>query len=430
MGFLTFFSVSQGSIRSKMLKLARQCLHLSQKNFAKSFHTSNIRSALVFTQEHDELRKTVQKIIEKDINPFVDEWEEANIYPAREVFKKLGNAGLLGITRPTEYGGLGLDYSFTVAFIEELTKINCHGVPMSIAVHTDMATPALAKFGSEELRQEFLVPSIAGDRVSCVGISEVQAGSDVAGIATKAVRQGDDLIINGGKMWITNGAQADWMCLLANTREGPPHKNKSLICVPLDLPGISFQTNKKLGTCSSDNVQFFFDNVRVPAKNIIGEEGMGFVYQMIQFQEERMAGVIGVAPGCTRIIQETIEYCKERKAFGQPIIDNQVIHYTFAELQTEVEALKSLVYRAAAAMIDGEDVTLLASMAKLKGGRLVREVSDKCLQFWGGMGYTPEVNISRQWRDMRLLSIAGGSDEIMCAIICKYMGILPKLKSK
>ncbi|GFW28009.1 probable acyl-CoA dehydrogenase 6 [Trichonephila clavipes] len=398
---------------------------------AKSPYTKVDSSALsnIRSNKHDELRKTVNKIIDKDINPYVDQWERQNKYPAKEVLKKLGDAGLLGITRPTKYGGLGLDYSYTVAFLEELGNINCVGVPMSITVHTDMATPALARFGSEELKQEFLIPSIAGDKVSCVGISEVHCGSDVANIVTKAERKGDELIINGGKMWITNGAQADWMCMLANTREGPPHKNKSLICVPLDLPGISFNEINKMGTCSSDNVQFFFENVRVPAKNIIGEEGMGFIYQMLQFQDERLAGCITATTGMERCIQETIDYCKERKAFGYPIIENQTIHFTLAALQTEVEALKSLNYRAAANMIDGQDVTMLASMAKLKCGRLLREVSDKCLQFWGGMGYTSDVNVSRAFRDFRLFSIAGGSDEIMLSIISKYMGILPKPKS-
>ncbi|GIY81824.1 probable acyl-CoA dehydrogenase 6 [Caerostris darwini] len=411
-----------------MLRFSLKLIRLSQNKPVKKFHTSSIINALQFNQEHEEMRKTVNKIIEKDINPYIDQWEKENIYPAKEIFKKLGNAGLLGITRSTKYGGLDLDYSFTVAFLEELSNINCAGVPMSIVVHTDMATPALARFGSEELKQEFLVPSIAGDRVSCVGVSEVHCGSDVAAIKTKAERKGDDLIINGGKMWITNGAQADWICLLANTREGPPHKNKSLICVPLDTPGISFNEIKKLGTCSSDNVQFFFENVRVPAKNIIGEEGMGFIYQMLQFQDERLGACIGVHRGLSRIIQETIAYCKDRTAFGQPIIDNQVIHFTLAELQTEVEALRALIYEAAALMIDGQDVTMLASMVKLKAGRLTREVNDKCLQFWGGMGYTSDVNISRSFRDGRLMSIAGGSDEVMLSIISKYMGILPKPK--
>lgn len=402
-------------------------IHKIKTVWTKSYNYSRALSSYnFFTPEHDEMRKTINKIVDKDINPHVDKWEKEGQFPAKEIYKKLANAGLLGITRSPDYGGLGLDYSFTVAFFEELSNINCGGIPMSIGVHTDMATPALARFGSEALKQEFLKPSISGDVVSCVGVSEVHCGSDVASISTKAVRKGDDLIINGGKMWITNGPQADWMCMLANTSDGPPHKNKSLICVPLNLPGITFNRIHKLGTCSSDTAQFFFEDVRVPARNIIGEEGMGFIYQMLQFQDERMAAVIGVCPGLTKIIEQTIAYCKERKAFGQPIINYQVIHYTLAELQTEVEALRSLIYRASAQMVDGQDITLLASMAKLKAGRLSREVTDKCLQFWGGMGYTADALITRQYRDARLISIAGGSDEVMLGIISKFMGTLPK----
>lgn len=383
----------------------------------------------IFTPEHEQMRKTLSKIIEEDINPFVDEWEDKEIFPAHDIFKKLGNAGFLGITRPTEYGGLGLDYSYSLAFFEEMSKINCGGLPMGIMVHTDCATPALAQFGSEELKKEFLVPSIAGDIVSCIGVSEPDHGSDVAGIRTTAVHKGDDLVINGGKMWTTNGTQADWMCLLANTREGPPHKNKSLICLPLNLPGVHVSRKlKKLGMKCSDTAQIFFEDVRVPAKYIIGEEGQGFIYQMLQFQDERLAGTALATSGMTRSILETIEYCKQRKVFGYPIIENQVIHFRLAELQTELEALISLLYRAVEAKIDGENVTYLASMAKLKAGRLAREVADTCLQYWGGMGYTEEVPISRHFRDSRLTSIGGGTDEIMLSIICKYMNILPKPK--
>lgn len=383
-----------------------------------------------FTQEHEEMRKSLRKIIDSDINPYVDQWEEEGIYPAHKIFKKLADIGVLGITRPTEYGGLGLDYSFTVAFIEELSYINCGGIPMSITVHTDMTTPALVNFGSEELKQEFLVPTIAGDKVSCLGVSEPGAGSDVSGIKTTAVRKGDDLVINGGKMWITNGMQADWMCLLANTNNGPPHKNKSLICLPLNLPGISRTKIEKLGTLSSDTAQFFFEDVRIPAKNIIGEEGMGFTYQMLQFQYERLAGCIGVPTSMDRTIQSTIEYCRQRKAFGQSILDNQYIHYKLAELQTEVEALRSMIYRAAVQVMNGENSTLLTSMVKFKSGKLVREVVDTCLQYWGGMGYTKESLISRGLRDCRLLSIGGGADEVMLAIICKFMGTLPGKSNK
>ncbi|KFM71092.1 putative acyl coa dehydrogenase 6, partial [Stegodyphus mimosarum] len=379
-------------------------------------------SGYLFTTEHKELKRSVSKIIENEINPFVNEWEEKEAFPAHELFKKLGNAGLLGITRPATYGGLGLDYTFSLAFFEELAKINCGGVPMAIVVHTDCTTPALTSFGSEKLKQEFLVPSITGDRVSCIGISEPDHGSDVSGIKTTAVQRGGDLIINGGKMWTTNGCQADWMCLLANTREGPPHKNKSLICLPLNLPGIHISRKiKKLGMKCSDTAQIFFEDVKVPVDYIIGEEGKGFSYQMIQFQDERLSGIALACAQMSRMVSDTVEYCQNRKAFGKKIIDNQVIHYRLAELQTEIEILRSLLYRIVEMKNENQDITLLASMGKLKAGRLCREVMDSCLQFWGGMGYTEDVLISRFYRDARLLSIGAGTDEIMLSIICKYM---------
>lgn len=360
-------------------------------------------------------------MIDKDINPYVDQWEAEGMFDAHKVFKKLAEVGVLGITRPEEYGGLGLDYSFTVAFAEEIGNINAGGVSSGILVHTDMCTPALTNFGTDELKRQFLAPSIAGDVVGCVGVSEPDCGSDVAGVRTTALRRGDDLVINGGKMWITNGVQADWMCLLANTRqEGPPHKTKSLICLPLKTPGVTVARSiKKLGNYSSDTAQLFFEDVRVPAKNIIGEEGMGFTYLMLQFQEERLVAAINAVSFMERMIRDTMEYCRQRKVFGQPLASNQVIQFRLAELQTEVEALKALNYRAAGLMMSGENVTLLASMAKLKAGRLVREVADSCLQYWGGMGYAEEAPMARAFRDARLLSIAGGADEVMLGIIAK-----------
>jgi len=380
-----------------------------------------------FEEEQRSMQKTARRIIDEDINPFVDQWEAEGLYPAATVMKKLGDAGLLGVNKPVEYGGMGLDFKYNIALNEELGNINCGGVPMSIAVQTDMATPALARFGSHELKKEFLEPSVLGDKVACLGVSEPGGGSDVAAATTSAVRRGDDLIINGQKMWITNAFQADWMCLLANTSEGKPHRNKSLICLPMDTPGIHLAKKiDKMGMLCSDTAVIYFDDVRVPAKNIIGKEGMGFTYQMMQFQEERMAAVALSLTPMDKIIQQTIEYLKERKAFGQPLLNNQYIHFRLAELATEVEMLRSCLYRATDKHIGGEDVTQLASMCKLKVGRLLREVNDSCLQFWGGMGFTNDVLVSRMYRDMRLTSIGGGADEVMLGIICKGMGILPK----
>jgi citronellyl-CoA dehydrogenase len=379
-----------------------------------------------FTEEHESIRHNVAKFIVAEINPHVDEWEVAGIFPARELFRKLGAQGYLGINKSSKYGGLGLDYSYQLAFIESLGRIRCGGVPMAIGVQTDMATPALARFGSDELCREFLEPSIQGDYVACVGISEVGAGSDVASIKTAARKDGADYVIDGGKMWITNGTQADWICLLANTSDGPAHRNKSLICVPMKAKGVTIARKlDKLGMRSSDTAQIFFESVRVPQRNRIGEEGQGFTYQMRQFQEERLWSAAASLLAMERMIDETIEYTSQRRAFGRPVLDNQVVHFRLAELRTEVEALRALTYRAASLMLQGSEITMLASMAKLKSGRLLREIADTCLQYYGGMGYMSETPISRDYRDARLWSIGAGADEIMLSIISKQMGILP-----
>ncbi|MGO9357121.1 MAG: acyl-CoA dehydrogenase family protein [Xanthobacteraceae bacterium] len=381
---------------------------------------------MLMTPEHEAARHTLQAFIANEINPHVDAWEAAGIFPAHEVFKKLGDLGFLGLNKPVEFGGQGLDYSYAVMMAEELGAIRCGGVPMAIGVQTDMATPALARFGSDPLRREFLAPAIAGDAVACIGVSEPGAGSDVASIKTTARSDGDDYVINGGKLWITNGTQADWICLLANTGEGPVHRNKSLICVPMKTKGVEVARKlDKLGMRSSDTAQIFFDNVRVPKRNRIGEEGHGFTYQMVQFQEERLWGAASCLKASELIIEETIEYTRNRKAFGKSILDNQAVHFKLAELLTEVELLRALIYRAAEALIAGEDVTRLATMAKLKGGRLGRQVTDSCLQYWGGMGFMNETPVSRAYRDMRLGSIGGGADEVMLMVLCKIMGTLP-----
>ena len=381
------------------------------------------------TDEHEQMRDALTQFIEREVNPYVEQWEEAEIFPAHELFKKLGDLGFLGVSKPEAYGGLGLDYSYSVLMAQTLGKINGGGVPMAIGVQTDMCTPALAKFGSDELKKEFLAPSIAGDLVGCVGVSEPSAGSDVANIKSHARRDGDDYVINGTKMWITNGMQADWMCMLVNTSDGPSHKNKSLIVVPMDSKGVQRARKlKKIGMWSSDTAQIFFDDVRVPARNVIGQEGMGFTLQMLQFQEERLWAGANVCGGLDEVLRTTIEYTRSREAFGKSILDNQYVHFRLAELATEIEALRALVWQATEAYVSGKDVTRLASMAKLKAGRLARETGDWCLQFWGGMGYMWESPASRFYRDGRLTSIGGGADEIMLSIICKLDGTLPRRK--
>jgi citronellyl-CoA dehydrogenase len=383
------------------------------------------------THEHKELYRTTKEFVQKEINPHVAEWEAAGIWPAREILKKLGALGLLGITKPVEYGGLGLDYSYAVMFAQALGNCHCGSVPMAIGVVTDMATPALARFGSAELKKEFLEPVIKGEQVCSIAVSEAGAGSDVASIKTTARKDGGDYVINGSKMWITTGTQSDWACMLVNTGEGKVHQNKSLIIVPLDAKGVDRKTKlDKLGMRASDTAMIFLDNVRVPRRNLVGTEGMGFMYQMLQFQEERLFGAASNIDAMANIIAETTDYARQRQAFGQSILDNQYVHFRLAELKTEVECLRALVYDACENYVAGKDVTLLASMAKLKGGRIAREVTDTCLQFWGGQGYMWETHVARAYRDSRLMSIGGGADEIMLGIICKLLGTLPSRRRK
>ena len=384
-----------------------------------------------WTHEHEEIRKTLKRYIDEHINPHVDEWEAAEIFPAHEVFKGLGKLGLLGLTKPEAYGGMGLDYSYSVLMAETLGHIHCGGVPMAIGVQTDMCTPALARYGSDELKRDFLAPALAGDMVGCIGVSEPGAGSDVAGIKSVARKDGDDYVISGQKMWITNSLQADWMCMLVNTGEGQMHKNKSLVMVPMRdgrngqlTKGIEIAGKiKKLGMNSSDTGLIYFDEVRVPQRNRIGAEGQGFIYQMQQFQEERLWGAASCIQSFTSAIDWTVEWAQQRQLFGATLADQQWVQFKLAEIKTEVECLRALIYQACERYVAGHDVLELASMAKLKAGHLGRQVPDTCMQFWGGMGYTWDNKVSRMYRDTRLTGIAGGADEVMLGIIAKIMGI-------
>lgn len=380
---------------------------------------------MLYTPEHENLRRTVAKFVEAEINPNVDTWERAEQFPSHDLFKKLGELGLLGIKYDPDYGGLGLDFSYSMVMAEELGAADCAAVPMAIGVQTDMCTPAMNRFGSDHVKRNFLAPAISGDAVGSVGISEPGGGSDVAAVKSSARKDGDDYVISGTKMWITNGMKADWCCLLVNTSDGPAHHNKSMIAVPMDARGVSRQKIHKMGMQSSDTAQLFFDEVRVPRKNLVGREGAGFTQQMIQFQEERLWLAMNALGMMDKMIDQTIEYTRDRIVFGTPVLDNQVVHFRLAELRTEVESLRALAWSAIEQYVAGADVTRLASMAKLKAGRLARIVADACLQYWGGMGYTAENPVSRAYRDGRLASIGGGADEVMLGIICKYEGTLP-----
>jgi citronellyl-CoA dehydrogenase len=276
------------------------------------------------------------------------------------------------------------------------------------------------------VKRRFLEPSLRGEYIGCIAVTEPDAGSDVAAIRTRAHSDGDDWIITGRKLFITNGAQADWASVLARTSDETGARGMSLIVVPTSAPGFSVsRTLNKLGNRSSDTAELILDGVRTPKAYTLGAEGEGFRVQMRQFQRERLVGAIIAYASSEKIVRQTIAYTQQRRAFGVALIENQAVHFRLAELLTEIEALHALCYAAAEQFVAGEDITRLASMAKLKGGRLAREVADSCLQFYGGMGYMEETSIARAYRDARLLSIGGGADEVMLSIIARQDGMLP-----
>ena len=377
-----------------------------------------------FTEEHEMFRKTVREFVEREINPHVDEWEAAGQFPAHELFPKLGELGLLGLEYDPEYGGQGADHTYTVIFGEELGRIHCGGVPMAISVQTDMATPSLHQFGSPELKKTYLRPALTGEAVAGIAVTEPDAGSDVAGLRTRAVRDGDEWIINGTKLYITNGAQADWLCTLVRTSEEGGYEGMSQIIVPTDTPGFAVSRSlKKLGNWSSDTAELSFDDVRVPVTNVIGAEGRGFQQQMAQFQNERMIANYLAVGSMSIAIERTIEYLRERQVFGKPLIENQHIQFELADLIADLDLVKHYNYACAEAYQRGEDTTRYATIAKLKAPRLARKVADTCLQFHGGFGYMEESWTSRYFRDSRLWSIGGGADEVMLRTIARLDGI-------
>jgi citronellyl-CoA dehydrogenase len=379
---------------------------------------------VIFTEEHEAFRRSVRGLLAREVEPHLDEWEEAGGFPAHELFPVLGRAGLLGLEYDPAYGGQGADHSYTVVLGEELGRLGCGGIPMAVTVQTDMATPSLHRFGTHELKERYLAPAVRGDMVTSIAVTEPDAGSDVAAIRTRAVRDGDEWVVNGTKLYITNGTQADWLCLLARTSDDGGYRGMSQIVVPTDVPGFSVSRKlRKLGNWSSDTAELSFVDVRVPVANTIGEPGRGFQQQMQQFQNERLIAVYTAVGGMTAALDRTVEYLRQRRTFGRPLIDNQHVQFTMAELRAELDLLRHYAYAGAAAYVRGEDATRFATVAKLKAGRLQRKVADTCLQLHGGIGYMEETWTSRYFRDARLLSIGGGSDEVMLRVLARMDGL-------
>ncbi len=378
---------------------------------------------MIETDEHQLFRKTLRDVFEREIEPYVDEWEAARTFPAHELFPKLGAIGLFGLEYEEVYGGMAADHTFTMIAGEELGRVSCGGVPMAIAVQMAMATPALARYGSPELKEMYLAPAIRGEVVTSIAVTEPDAGSDVAGIRTRAVRDGDQWVINGSKLFITNGTQADWLCLLARTSDEPGGRAMSLIVVPTALEGVAVSRKlEKLGMWSSDTAELSFSDVRVPLANTIGEVGRGFQHQMVQFQGERLITFYKQIGSIELALDRTRQYLRDRHAFGAPLLANQHLQFVLAELSARHDVLKHYARTAADVVRRGEDATRYATIGKLLGSRLQREVADWAVQFHGGMGYMDENWTSRYFRDTRLDSIGAGADEVMLRILARMDG--------
>ena len=377
----------------------------------------------LFTPEHHEFRQSVRAFVETELAPLSDEWEREGHFPDW-VFKRMGDLGFLGLRYPTEYGGQGGDWGHAIVLAEEMARCRSGGVGMAVAVQSEMATPPILKFGTEEQKREYLVPAIRGEKIFSLGITEPEAGSDVASIKTVAVRDGDEYVITGRKIFITNGVRAHACLLVTRTDTAAGYQGFSLFVVDTDRPGFSVSRElDKLGMRSSDTAELVLDEVRVPARALLGEEGRGFVEIMWELQGERLIGVAGSVAGASLVFEHALAYAKERHAFGRPIGSFQVNRHKFAEMATELEAARQLTYDTALAWERGEYPVKQISMAKLYGGLVVNRVMNTCLQIFGGYGYAEGSGIERAWRDTRLLRIGAGTDEVMREVISKTMGI-------
>ncbi len=376
-----------------------------------------------FTEDHEIFRKTLRTFCEHELAPHADEWERDEIFP-RWVFNRFGEMGFFGIRYPEDVGGSGLDYWYTVVYAEELPRCRMGGLAMAMMVQSDMATPLIHMVGTKEQKEEFLAPAIRGEKIAALGVTEPNAGSDVASIRTTARREGDDYVINGSKTFITNGTRADFVMLAVKTRPEEGFHGVSVFLVPTNLPGYTVTRKlKKMGNHSSDTAELHFDDVRVPKRYLLGEENSGFYYIMQNFQGERLIGAISALAGATLTLQKTIAYCQQREVFGRPISKFQVNRHKIVDMATKIEAARQLNYHCADLNNQGINCVKEISMAKIFAGELAIEVAHHCLQLHGGYGYMDEYDVSRAYRDARLITIGGGTSEVMKEIISKLMNL-------
>ncbi len=371
-----------------------------------------------FTQEHEMIRQTVKRFCREEIAPFAEEWDLAGIFP-KELFKKAANLGLFGIRIDPEWGGLGLDWWASAAYMEAMAYADSGSVSMALMVQSEITLPVLEELGTREQKEEFLRPAVAGDMIAALGISEPGGGSDVAALKTRARIDGDQLIVSGQKLWITNGTRADVIILAVRTG-GEGHKGVSLVLFPTKTKGFSVGKKlKKVGNMASDTAELFFDECRIPRRYVLGEVNKGFYYIMHNFQGERLAAAIGALASMEKSVRDAPEYGAERTAFGNPIRHYQVWRHRFAEHLTNIEAGKWLTYRALDLMNRKQKCVREVTMAKLYTSELSQKVTYDCMQIFGGFGYTSEYPIGRAWRDVRLNTIGAGTSEIMKEIIAK-----------
>lgn len=393
----------------------------TSESVLKPDYNSN-RRHFAFTDEHEALRESIANFATKELAPHAEEWEETTF--DSWVFPRMGELGFLGLSYPEEYGGQGGDYFASLVLAEEMPKANCGGLSMGVAVQTDMATPPVHLFGTEEQKQKYLVPAIKGEKIACLGITEPDAGSDVAGIKTRAVRDGDDWIINGSKTFITNGHRSDYIVLVTKTDPDAGYDGFTLFLVDMDAEGVIREEKlKKLGMHASDTALLAFQDVRVSDDAVLGEIGKGFYHIMWELQGERLIGAAGCVAGAQRLFEKTLQYAQERTAFGRPIGKFQVTRHKFAEMATKIETARQMVYATGWRVQNGDYPVREISIAKLYASRIAFEVADECLQIYGGNGYMKEYGIERAWRDIRLNRIGAGTDEIMLEVIGRSYGL-------
>lgn len=375
---------------------------------------------MYFTEEHELFRKSLKDFLQKEVVPHINKWEEDGVVE-RFIWKKMGDMGFFGINYPEEFGGLNLDLFYTVVFLEELQKINSGGFAANMWAHTYLAMTHLNKEGSQEIKEKYLAPSISGDKIGCLCITEPFGGSDVSGMRTTAIRKGDTFVLNGSKTFITNGVKSDYLVVAAKTSPEKGGKGISIFVVDRESPGISSTKLDKLGWKASDTAEIAFDNVTIPVGNLMGEEDMGFPYIMQHFALERLVMAVNAHARAEYALEYAIQYMKDRIAFGKSISTFQALRHSVAQMASEIEVCKTFNYNTVKRLDGGEYVVKEATMAKLTATKMADDVIYQCLQLLGGYGYMEDYPMARMLRDSRLGPIGGGTSEILREIIAKIV---------